>query len=103
MDRSDALRLLEKKRKQIDKIDEQIMDLIKKRTSLAREIANAKIVLGLGMEDKKREEHIKDKFKTITEEHKIDRDGITKIIKILIDLNKKEQKKIFRSRNYGKH
>lgn len=103
MDRSDALRLLEKKRNQIDRVDEQIMDLIKKRTSLAKEIANAKIVLGLGMEDKKREEYIEDKFKTIAEEHEIDRESITKIVKILIDLNKTEQKKIFRSRNNGKH
>jgi len=103
VDRSDALILLEKKRNQIDKIDERIMDLIKKRTTLAKEIANAKIALGLGMEDKKREEYIEDKFKIIAEEHEIDRESIAKIVKILIDLNKTEQKKIFRSKNNGKH
>ena len=47
MDRAEALQLLESSRKKIDLLDEKIIKLIKERTSLATDIYQAKIVLGM--------------------------------------------------------
>ncbi len=70
MDREEASRLLQNSRMKIDEMDEKLIDLIEKRTSLARDIVNAKIVLGIEIEDKKREEYIQDKIKEIAREKK---------------------------------
>ncbi|HEX7467865.1 MAG TPA: chorismate mutase [Methanobacterium sp.] len=96
MDREEASRMLQNSRKKIDEMDEMLIDLIEKRTSLARDIVKAKIVLGIEIEDKKREEYIQDKIKEIAREKKIDEVSLTRIIKILTDMSKEEQKKILR-------
>ena len=96
MDKADALRLLKKSRKEIDRIDEEILYLISERTSLARDIANAKIVLDRDIEDKKREYYIQEKTKKIAERNNIDQEYLSNIMEILTDLNKNEQEKILR-------
>ncbi|MFY9638170.1 MAG: chorismate mutase [Methanobacterium sp.] len=96
MDREEASRMLQNSRKKIDEMDEILIDLIEKRTSLARDIVKAKIVLGIEIEDKKREEYIQEKIKEIAKEKKIDEVSLTRIIKILTDMSKEEQKKILR-------
>lgn len=96
MDREEASRLLQDSRTKIDEMDEMLIDLIEKRTSLARDIVNAKLVLGIDIEDKKREEYIQAKIKEIAREKKIDEVSLTRIIKILTDMSKEEQKKILR-------
>jgi chorismate mutase len=96
VDREEASRMLQNSRKKIDEMDEMLIDLIEKRTSLARDIVKAKIVLGIEIEDKKREEYIQDKIKEIAREKKIDEISLTRIIKILTDMSKEEQKKILR-------
>ncbi len=101
MDSAEALKVLQESRDAIDKIDEEIIHLIKERTSLARDIVNAKIVLGMEIEDKKREDYIQDKIKEIADEKEIDETCIKKIMKILTDLNKKEQEKILRRETNG--
>lgn len=65
MDREEASKLLRDSRIKIDEMDEKLIDLIEKRTSLARDIVGAKIVLGIEIEDKKREEYIQAKIKEI--------------------------------------
>ena len=77
-------------------MDEMLIDLIEKRTSIARDIVKAKMVLGIEIEDKKREEYIQVKIKEIASEKKIDEVSLTRIIKILTDMSKEEQKKILR-------
>jgi chorismate mutase len=99
VDRAEALKILQESRVAIDKIDEELIYLIEKRTSLARDIVSAKMTLGIPIEDKKREDYIQDKIKKIPKE--IDGDVINKIMKILMDLNKKEQEKILRRNNNG--
>ena len=99
MDRAEALKILQESRVAIDKIDEELIYLIEKRTSLARDIVSAKMTLCIPIEDKKREDYIQDKIKKIPKE--IDGDVINKIMKILMDLNKKEQEKILRRNNNG--
>ena len=46
MNKSEALKLLNNSRDKIDQIDDEIFNLIIKRTSLAKDIATAKMVLG---------------------------------------------------------
>lgn len=99
MDKAEALKVLQESRVAIDKIDEELIYLIEKRTSLAKDIASAKLALGIPIEDKKREDYIQDKIKNISSE--IDGDFINKIMKILMELNKKEQEKILRRNTNG--
>lgn len=99
MDKAEALKVLQESRVAIDKIDEELIYLIEKRTSLAKDIASAKLALGIPIEDKKREDYIQDKIKNISKE--IDGDFINKIMKILMELNKKEQEKILRRNTNG--
>ena len=101
MDRAEALKILQESRVAIDKIDEELIYLIEKRTSLARDIVSAKMTLCIPIEDKKREDYIQDKIKKISKQKEIDGDIINKIMKILMDLNKKEQEKILRRNNNG--
>lgn len=96
MDKEEASRLLQESRTKIDEMDEMLIDLVEKRTLLARDIVNAKLVLGIEIEDKKREAYIHEKIKQIAREKNIDEVSLTSIIKILTDMSKKEQKKILR-------
>lgn len=96
MDKEEASRLLQESRIKIDEMDEKLINLIEKRTLLARDIVNAKLVLGIEIEDKKREAYIHDKIKQIAREKNIDEISLTSIIKILTDMSKEEQKKILR-------
>ena len=101
MDRAEALKVLQESRVAIDKIDEELIYLIEKRTSLAKDIVNAKMTLGMEIEDKKREDFIQDKIKKISKQKEIDGDFINKIMKILMELSKKEQEKILRRNTNG--
>lgn len=96
MNKEEASRLLQESRTKIDEMDEMLIDLVEKRTLLARDIVNAKLVLGIEIEDKKREAYIHEKIKQIAREKNIDEVSLTSIIKILTDMSKKEQKKILR-------
>jgi chorismate mutase len=96
MDRAAALKQLQSSRKRIDELDEEIIRLIKERTSLAGNIAQAKIVLDMDIHDPEREEYIHHKIREIAKEQKINKDSLTQIIKILTDLSKEEQEKILR-------
>ncbi len=96
VNKEEASRLLQESRIKIDEMDEKLINLIEKRTLLARDIVNAKLVLGIEIEDKKREAYIHDKIKQIAREKNIDEVSLTSIIKILTDMSKKEQKKILR-------
>jgi len=99
VDKSEAFKILHQSRDKIDGIDEEIISLIKKRTSLAGDIVNAKLVLGMDIEDKKREDYIRDNTKKIAEQKNIDEKYVKKIMKILTDLSKKEQEEILRRKN----
>jgi chorismate mutase len=101
VDRAEALKVLQESRVAIDKIDEELIYLIEKRTSLAKDIVSAKMALGMDIEDKKREDFIQDKIKKISKQKEIDGDFINKIMKILMELSKKEQEKILRRNTNG--
>ncbi len=96
MNKSEALKLLIDSRDKIDQIDDEIINLIIKRTSLAKDIATAKMVLGKDIHDAKREVYIQDRIKTLAKKKNINEVSLTNIMDILTDLNKNEQEKIFR-------
>ncbi len=96
MDESQALKLLQESREKIDIIDTEIITLISKRTDLAKKIIDAKIILGMEIQDKKREEHIHEKTRKIAREFQIDEDMLSQIMKILTDINKKKQEQLLR-------
>ncbi|MGV8143242.1 MAG: chorismate mutase [Methanothermobacter sp.] len=94
MNKEDALKLLNSSRGEIDEIDEQIIELITRRTALAKEIGTAKKVLNKDIENTEREDYIQDKIKKIAKKNKINETSLLKIMDILMELNKSEQEKI---------
>jgi len=96
MDKSEALKLLNDSREKIDEIDDQIIDLIALRTSLAKDIATAKKVLDKDIEDPTREEYIQHKIKQIAKKKNINQVSLKQIMNILTELNKQEQEKLLR-------
>jgi len=96
VNRSEAIKLLDDSRNKIDHIDDEIIDLIVQRTSLAQDIAKAKNVLNKDIEDQQREDYIRHKIKEIAKKKNINEVSLKQIMNILTDLNKYEQEKILR-------
>ena len=96
MNKEEALKLLESSRDKIDQIDDEIIDLILERTSLAQDIGNAKKVLEADIKNTQREDYIQDKIKKVAKQNNIDENSLLKIMDILMHLNKFEQEKILR-------
>ena len=93
MDEKEAKELLELSRNKIDKIDNEIIDLILKRTSLAKDIAKSKIVLKKDLFDSSRENAIHDKITNLLIDEEIDISKVLEIFDLLATINKEEQKK----------
>lgn len=96
MNREEALELLASSRDKIDQIDDQIIDLILERTSLAKDIGTAKKVLNTDIENTEREDYIQRKIKKLAKENDIDEISLLEIMEILMKLNKSEQERILR-------
>ncbi|WP_303294860.1 chorismate mutase [Methanobrevibacter woesei] len=99
----DARYLLEHSRQLIDDIDNELVDLISRRTSLAKDIVSAKVYLGMEIYDKNREKSIHDKVDKLAIEKNIDKDILNQIIDMLAILSKNEQRKILRRHDDGKY
>ncbi|PWB86617.1 chorismate mutase [Methanobrevibacter woesei] len=99
----DARNLLEHSRQLIDDIDNELVDLISRRTSLAKDIVSAKVYLGMEIYDKNREKSIHDKVDKLAIEKNIDKDILNQIIDMLAILSKNEQRKILRRHDDGKY
>ena len=89
--KKEAEDLLEKSRNRIDEIDNELIDLISQRTSLAKDIVLAKDFLGIPIYDGSREEEIHKKIRRLSEEKGLDADIIDQIIDMLTTLSKTEQ------------
>lgn len=96
MNEKEALNLLATSRNKIDRIDNQIIDLILERTSLAKDIGIAKKVLNTDIKNTEREDYIQRKIKRLAKENNIDQTSLLEIMDILMKLNKSEQEKILR-------
>ncbi|REE28562.1 chorismate mutase [Methanothermobacter defluvii] len=96
MDEYRAREVLRRSRQKIDGIDRDILDLIASRIALAREIAEAKEVLGMEILDPERELQIIERTRKIARENRIDENKLIELMKILMDLSKTEQKEMLR-------
>jgi chorismate mutase len=94
VNKQEALKILETSRDKIDHIDNQIIELIAERTSLAGAIGHSKKVLNKDIENTEREDYIQQKIKLIAKEKNIDENSLLEIMDILMKLNKSEQEKI---------
>lgn len=99
----EAQELLNSSRIRIDEIDNELFELICKRTSLAKDIALAKNYLDIPIYDKTREKIIFDKTHKLAEEKDIDADIIEQIMNMLTILSKNEQNEILRRVENGKY
>ncbi|MCQ2972765.1 MAG: chorismate mutase [archaeon] len=88
----EAKDLLLKSRKEIDEIDNKLIDLISLRTSLAKDILHVKLHLGMEIYDKTREESIHKKITILAEEKDLDPEILNQIMDMLTILNKNKQK-----------
>jgi len=97
----EARELLENSRKQIDEIDNELIDLVYKRTSLAKDIVFAKQYLNMDIFDKAREKSVRDRVNRLAIDKNIDEEILQKIMKMLTILSKNEQKEILRRNENG--
>jgi len=88
----DPKKRLREIRKEIDKIDEELVYLIAKRIEYGREIAHLKRVLGYPVEDEKREMEIREKIFNLCKKYNLDFQVVWSIIKILIEYSKRVQR-----------
>ncbi|MBF4469726.1 MAG: chorismate mutase [Methanobrevibacter arboriphilus] len=96
-DLENSKKILEDSRREIDQIDSELIDLIQKRTSLAKDIVMAKIALDMDIYDESREKLIYEKIIKIANDKDLNentRNSIIEIVNILTSLSKSEQKKI---------
>ncbi|MDD6285747.1 MAG: chorismate mutase [Methanobacteriaceae archaeon] len=93
MNKEEAENLLKESRDKIDVLDEQIINLIVKRTSLAYDIAISKKALNKELLDTSRENIIHDKINNLLDGIDIDKDSVIEIFDILASMSKEEQKK----------
>ena len=88
----DPKKRLREIRKEIDKIDEELLNLIARRIEYGKEIAHLKRMLGYPVEDGKREREIKDRIFKLCKKYNLDFQVVWSIIKTLIEYNKKVQR-----------
>ncbi|WP_298501487.1 chorismate mutase [uncultured Methanobrevibacter sp.] len=101
--KKEAEELLEKSRKRIDEIDNELFDLIYQRTSLAKDIAISKEYLDMPIFDKSREKIVHEKIDALCTDCGLDIEIIDQIVDMLTILNKNEQEKILRRNVDGQY
>ena len=90
----EAQNVLQASRKRIDEIDNDLVNLISERTSLARSIVLAKVFLGMEIYDKSREEQVHAKVNKLAEDLNIDKSILSDIMDMLTTLSKNRQREI---------
>ena len=93
MDESEAKDLLNNSRDKIDVLDEEILNLIVERTSLAKDIVLSKKALNLPIFDSSRENIIYTKISNLARDKGLDTEKTVEIFKLLAQMSKDEQKK----------
>ncbi len=90
----EALQVLNYSREKIDKLDNDLIDIIHERTSLAENIVKAKTYLDMDIYDENREKIVYKNAQTLANEKKLDEEKLNQIMKLLADLSKDRQKHI---------
>ena len=89
-----ARSILQASRKRIDEIDNDLVNLISERTSLAKDIVSAKVFLGMEIYDKSREDEVHAKVSKLAQEKNIDDDILGDIMNMLTILSKNKQREL---------
>ena len=71
-------------RKQIDKINKEILKLLAKRLSIVKKVGDYKKKEKIGVIDKKREQEIFDKLKKQAEKYNLSKDYIDEVFTIIL-------------------
>ena len=90
----EAQNVLQASRKRIDEIDNDLVNLISERTSLAKDIVSAKVFLGMDIYDKSREDQVHAKVSRLAQEKNIDDDILSDIMNMLTILSKNKQREL---------
>ena len=90
----EAQNVLQASRKRIDDIDNDLVNLISERTSLAKDIVSAKVYLGMDIYDKSREDEIHAKIAKLAHEKHIDECILSDIMNMLTILSKNKQREL---------
>ena len=101
MNEEEANELLQKSRKRIDEIDNDLVNLIDERTALAKDVVKAKKFLGMEIYDKSREDEVHNQVLELAKEKDIDGDILTIIMNMLAMLSKNKQKELLWRENNG--
>ncbi len=83
---------LDNYRKEINKINLQILELLKKRMQVSKKIGKYKKQNNLTVLDVKRERELYEKLKKYANEKSLDEKFVKKLFKLIIKQSKKEQK-----------
>ncbi|MDR2623031.1 MAG: chorismate mutase [Methanobrevibacter sp.] len=92
--KKEAEELLNISREEIDKIDHEILELISKRTKLAKSIMYAKKILDRNIYDEERERVVHENIKKMATQKNMDEDVILKVMTLLMKLSKDTQKNL---------
>lgn len=84
--------LIDKRRKSINEIDEEILELLSKRNNLAKQIGNVKKSLEMPVFDKKREEEIMKKISKRAERLGLDKKFVKEVFRNIFKNSKASQK-----------
>ena len=82
---------IEKLRKQIDKIDDDILELLSRRNDIVKRIAEVKKSLDFPIFDEKREGHLIERLKKKAKEYGLDDDYIIELYNLILHNSKKVQ------------
>ena len=96
----EALNVLKSSRERIDKLDNDFINIIYERTSLADSIVKAKTYLDMDVYDKNRENFVFQKAENLAKKKNIDQDKLNQIMKLLVDLSKNKKKRILDDLDY---
>jgi chorismate mutase len=88
---------LEEHRFEVQRIDEQIIDLIQIRVSLAEEILKDKLSIGMTIEDPSQEKRVLKRAEEMARERDLDGRCIREIFDLLIKMNKERQKELLKA------
>lgn len=85
--------MIDKLRKEIDRIDNSIIELLSKRKSIVKKIAGIKKQENKPVIDKEREQEIIHRLKKLSKEKGLDEDFIGSVYEIIINNSRNEQEK----------
>ncbi|MFC6988454.1 chorismate mutase [Haloplanus sp. GCM10025708] len=83
---------LDELREEIEEIDRELVELVARRTYIAGTVADVKAERGLPTTDETQEERVMERVSELAERFDVDRNLVKAIFRLLIELNKAEQR-----------